>query len=80
MKLQYSPWPAHASGNRMLPGCDALILLGASCQGPEIYSQVAVELGYGPLRMPVPCDSESIRAQLEACVSQPPGVGGRTWH
>lgn len=52
--------------------CDALILLGASCQGPESYAQVAEELGYGRLSMPMPCDSETIRAQLEALAGAAP--------
>lgn len=66
----------------VLPGSDALILLGASCQGPESYAQVAEELGYGRLRMPVPCDSESIRRQLDACVARPTAVVPDTvrWH
>lgn len=50
--------------------CDALILLGASCQGADNYAEIAAELGYGRLRMPAPCDSESIRAQLDHCLQR----------
>jgi hypothetical protein len=45
-------------------GIDAVILLGATCGGPEQYAQVADDLGYGPLAMPDYCDLDSIRNQL----------------
>lgn len=47
-------------------GPDSVILLGASCGGPEAYAMVAEELGYGPLDMPQPCDISGILAQLES--------------
>lgn len=58
---------SHASRSHAFsaPAIDAVILLGASCRGPEEYALVAAELGYGPLAMPAECDVESIRAQLE---------------
>lgn len=53
------------------PGIDAVILLGASCDGPAAYAAVARELGYGDLAMPIPCDTETIRAQLRGCRQDP---------
>ena len=56
--------PACSQFPLLRPGIDAVILLGASCEGPEAYAAVASELGYGELAMPIPCDTETIRAQL----------------
>ncbi len=61
-----SPIVGGAAASRQLYGTDAVILLGASCGGPEEYSRIAEELGYGRLEMPHPCDTQVIRTQLES--------------
>lgn len=60
--------PQSSAGSpSLLPyGTDAVILLGASCGGSADYAMIAEELGYGPLTMPVPCDTQTIRYQLES--------------
>lgn len=62
--------PACSQSLLLRPGIDAVILLGASCDGPEAYAAVASELGYGELVMPIPCDTETIRAQLRQCQTE----------
>lgn len=60
--------PRTASLSPLLPpyGTDAVILFGASSGGAVEYAMIAEELGYGPLIMPVPCDIQTIRTQLES--------------
>ncbi len=66
MNTLYRSSACSASVSHLPYGTDAVILLGASCGGSADYAMIAEELGYGPLTMPVPCDTQMIRHQLES--------------
>jgi len=66
MNTQTLSGVAFASTQHIACGTDAAILVGASCGGEAEYKMIAEELGYGPLAMPYPCDTQTIKMQLEA--------------
>lgn len=66
MNTQTLSGVAFASAQNLACGTDAAILVGASCGGEAEYQMIAEELGYGPLVMPYPCDTQTIMRQLEA--------------
>lgn len=64
MSTQFQSFSRFSPRSSLSFGTDAVILLGASCGGPEEYASIADELGYGRLPLPRQCDTESIRNQL----------------
>ena len=65
MNTQTLSGVAFASTQHVACGMDAAILVGASCGGEAEYKMIAEELGYGPLAMPYPCDTQTSKMQLE---------------
>ncbi len=68
MNNQTQSGVAFASADTLVSSMDAAILVGASCGGEAEYKMIAEELGYGPLAMPYPCDTQTIKIQLEAAL------------